>query len=627
MNISKLYIAAALIALCASCTKNEEAFTPEIGGESTMVISTRSGDGTTTTSWADGTELMLNSTLYTYNSVTGWGYTTPLEWGEESEIERLDGYIVKDGASYAAITLGVTDATIDQTAGLDEFDYLYYVATDVVKPDDALSIDLDHMMAQVIVTITSSSSVVEGVTIESPTSMTLSSEDYKWSASDELLDVAAYQDSASDGVYQYTAYVVPRTWSSPEIALSISGSVDATVAKYTSSITLESGKIYNIKVAIAADGTATVVSTVNVSDWGTTTDLGTTTAVISWDGTIAEGFGGGDGTSADSPYLINTPAQLAYLAKAVNDSGSKSYGRNTYYKLNADMSLAGHDWTPIGDSTDDSFAGNFDGGGHTISGLTINSSSCVDIGLFGRLINYATISDLTIKDATIKATIEISTAGFIVGYINKDTTISDCKVIGGTIENGDVKISSAGGIAGSAYSTENYFTNCHVDGATITTGTVIGGITGTGSNVNTYTACSVNATLTTSSTLGGIIGNDKTSGSGAILKGCYTTGEYNGKTAGGIAGIFNGTATGCYSVAEITPKSSGTVGIIYASTTACTLTSCYPTNEIGSESITGSTILSTDVDDMNTAISGDSYKYEEDSSTDAIFPYLITAID
>lgn len=91
-----------------------------------------------------------------------------------------------------------------------------------------------------------------------------------------------------------------------------------------------------------------------------------------WDGSIATAFAGGSGTEND-PYQIDDGAQLAYLASEVNKG--QPY-ENSYFVLTADIDLANHDWTPIGNSFSDVlfggtdyhlFAGNLDGKGHTIS--------------------------------------------------------------------------------------------------------------------------------------------------------------------------------------------------------------------------------------------------------------------
>ncbi len=625
MKRSRIYISvAALLSLCVSCNKNEEIAMPQ-GDESAIVVTTRSSDGTQTSSWAEGTELMLNDVMYTYSSGE-WSYITALEWGTGT-IEQLEGYIVKDGVSSGSVTLGVEGDVVDQSiSGLDSYDYLYYTATNVEQPNDgnSLSINLEHIMAQVVVTVDSSSKTIAGLAIDSPMSMTLTGDE--WSPVAEILSVSAELSSSTSGVYTYTANVIPNEWNTPQISLSIEGQEDPSIATYTGSITLEAGNIYRLKVVIEADGTATIVSNVNVSPWGTTTDLGTTTAIMVWDGTIAEEYGGGDGTSIDSPYLINTPAQLAFLANEVNNSANKNYYKGEYFKLNADMSLAGYEWIPIGNSTSVGFSGYFDGADHTISNLTISgteANALTYVGLFGGLYGYATIDALTIEDASVvlsqEATTTITGLGLLAGYVNNNNAISNCNINGGTIDDGgSSSITYVGGFAGSVNNINNSFDNCHVEGLTIESEKTAGGIAGLVSNTSTYTACSVNMTIT-ALTMGGLIGNDK----GAVVTACYTAGSYKGKTAGGIAGIFAGTATGCYSTASITPKTSGTVAAIYASGDSASLNYCYPENTTSSEAIEAGTISADNVLAMNTALDGTGYKYVASEGT---FPYVISAV-
>lgn len=97
----------------------------------------------------------------------------------------------------------------------------------------------------------------------------------------------------------------------------------------------------------------------------------------------------GEGTS-DSPYIINTAADLKKLADDVN-SGNTGAGK--YFSLTADITLDGT-WTPVG-TISAPFAGNFSGNGHIVSGLNINSTENYQ-ALFGYM-NGGTISDLTVS--------------------------------------------------------------------------------------------------------------------------------------------------------------------------------------------------------------------------------------
>ena len=119
-------------------------------------------------------------------------------------------------------------------------------------------------------------------------------------------------------------------------------------------------------------------------DAGTTAE---TAAVDAWDGSIAEGFAGGEGTQA-APYQITNGAQLAYLAQEVNN-GTEYDG--SYFVLTGDIDLGGKQWTRIGyrlegttasNPTEEKvFKGSFDGDHHTIHNLTADGDRCV--GLFG----------------------------------------------------------------------------------------------------------------------------------------------------------------------------------------------------------------------------------------------------
>ena len=118
-----------------------------------------------------------------------------------------------------------------------------------------------------------------------------------------------------------------------------------------------------------------------------------------WDGTA-----GTIKADADGNYTINTPSELAAIAKMVND-GNKLQGKTV--KLNRDLDLNNINWTPISNATDKSFDGNFDGCGHTIKNLYINQNgkAAAPAGLFGRIWNGTTeIRNLKIEGVTIDVT-------------------------------------------------------------------------------------------------------------------------------------------------------------------------------------------------------------------------------
>ena len=158
-----------------------------------------------------------------------------------------------------------------------------------------------------------------------------------------------------------------------------------------------------------------------------------------WDGSIAESFAGGTGT-ADDPYLIETGAELAYLAQITKENGSQTSGK--YYKLIADIVLnddvlddnlklktgniaSFKEWIPIGygnnsNSASDpySFMGYFDGAGHVISGVYVVNHGNRYAGLFG-VCDGGEIHNLAVVDSYIDATDAYGAAviaGHLLGY-------------------------------------------------------------------------------------------------------------------------------------------------------------------------------------------------------------------
>ena len=96
------------------------------------------------------------------------------------------------------------------------------------------------------------------------------------------------------------------------------------------------------------------------------------------------------------------------------DFCSKVNNGNTYegytVTLGADIDLTNEDWTPIGTDASYYFGGTFDGNGHTISNLKIESAAN-NVGLFG-YISGATIKNLVIENADVKGQ---DNTGVVVG--------------------------------------------------------------------------------------------------------------------------------------------------------------------------------------------------------------------
>ena len=245
----------------------------------------------------------------------------------------------------------------------------------------------------------------------------------------------------------------------------------------------------------------------------------------------------GADTSAGAAYKISTEESLRAFAAAVKaDDGNGTYNLSgvSFYLAN-DVALTGT-WTPVGNgilAVKDFFAGTFDGCGHTISGLNVQSSTA-NQGLF------AAINQATIRSLNVSGVVSCGTKNYIGGIVGK--------VQAGTIENCSFSGSVTGGY----------------------TGGIAGGLN---SNNVTISGC-VNAADVTGTTAGGILGYWKNT---AAIRDCYNTGSVTGSAkAGGIVGQLNkGTIENCYSIGDIGGKASQKGGIFAFS--SATVKNCYYT--------------------------------------------------
>ena len=245
-----------------------------------------------------------------------------------------------------------------------------------------------------------------------------------------------------------------------------------------------------------------------------------------WDGTVATEFAGGTGTE-DDPYLIETGAQLAYLAEIANEDPSSTAGK--YYQLiddivlNEDLLDDNYDlqqsnprmWTPIVECSyynQREFQGDFDGNGHVISGLyMVNDTYGVYIGLFGGIGGNAVIHDLAIVDSYMS---QSYCGGLLVGEMYGNSLVTRCyvdaRMTGGSqytgilaggidynqsaiIENcyttgyndGNDCQSALLGVMGSG-AVRNCFTTGRVPSSNSRTGAFIGAVLGSGTYTNLY---------------------------------------------------------------------------------------------------------------------------------------------
>lgn len=142
----------------------------------------------------------------------------------------------------------------------------------------------------------------------------------------------------------------------------------------------------------------------------------------------------GSGTE-ESPYQISTADKLFWFASLVNGT-LEGVEQNTAAcaVLTADIDLSGQTWTPIGTSTSNYFKGTFDGGGHTISNLTINTDASY-VGLFGAT-SGATLKNVTLDEPQVQNSAGgTSNTGALVGYMVGNGTVEYCAVTNGSVSS------------------------------------------------------------------------------------------------------------------------------------------------------------------------------------------------
>ena len=293
---------------------------------------------------------------------------------------------------------------------------------------------------------------------------------------------------------------------------------------------------------------------------------------------------------SDGSYTVTSADGLMNIAKLVN--GGKS---DINITLDTDIDLTGKDWTPIGTDYDNSYKGTFDGGGHTITGLTFTTNDEF-AGLFGWL----------------------NRAGSVKNVVMEGVQITSNQIYGGSI----------GGVVGYGWGT---IENCSVSGSV--SGTVyVGGVVGVQIG-GSITGCSSSATVKGTVDVGGVAGQTNSS---ATLTACYATGNVIIEMApkkniagGGLVGMNAGSSLlACYATGNVTSTGSSTgyvhIGGFLGNNYANVMTACYWKNNheqgIGynkksteATKVDGSVVTwQKAVDAMNTALqnAGSKWRYE-----------------
>ena len=327
-----------------------------------------------------------------------------------------------------------------------------------------------------------------------------------------------------------------------------------------------------------------------------------------WDGTADTSWYNATSTK----FEISTAEQLAGLAKLVNN-GKNFSGKtilltadivlnDTFNWENWESSAPNNTWTPIGASCINRFGGTFDGQGHTVSGIYINSENDFQ-GLFGY--NGGTIKNVGLTNSYIKG-------DWCVGGVcgrNHDGTISGC-YNSGTV-SGTGKYTDVGGVCGQNNGTisncynsgevsgnsyiggvcgDNYYgtiSNCYNSGE-VSGNSYIGGVCGY--NHDTISNCYNSGTVSGNSDIGGICGINSSNGT---ISNCYNSGEVSGNSyIGGVCGDnYYGTISNCYNSGEVSGNSyiGGVCGRNYDDYDDydCTISNCYNSGTVSGNSYIG----------------------------------------
>ena len=286
---------------------------------------------------------------------------------------------------------------------------------------------------------------------------------------------------------------------------------------------------------------------------------------------------------SDGSYTVTSADGLMNIAKLVN--GGKT---DINITLNTNINLTGKGWTPIGTSFDNSYKGTFDGGGHTITGLTVTTNDQF-VGLFGYLNRAGTVKNVVMEGIQITSNHMFGCTGGVVGYS------------WGTIENCSV----SGSVSG---------TDC------------VGGVVGS-QKAGSIIGCCTSATVKGTHYVGGVAGEKW-----GTMTACYATGNVTLEIAsqknnfgGGVVGLNGGSRVlACYATGNVTSTGSSTGKVHiggFLGNNYTTVTACYWKNnqERGYKTAPESTKVDGTyvtwqkaVDAMNTALqnAGSEWRYE-----------------
>ena len=557
MKRTNIHIFAALVLLLglAACTQDEAGFLPE-GAEGTSIVFTATGLNPAATAIAgtrapaDGNwtgvqsvAVLMDGTVKTYNVTPSTAdptsatltSTDPYYWTNHNDITVTAWWPYTAGET----TPPAVKVKANQSAQKDFEGSDLIVADGQTVTYGSPTLRFTHRTARVTIVLTD---YTEGLASVQLTGL---------STENGNPDKITPYDKGSN---TYTAIVAPQS-----------------VAAGTTFITctFTNGKTFVYKMKNATDWQAGGEYTYTVS-LAAAKDLGYT-------------------IESNGSYTVTSADGLMNIAKLVN--GGKT---DINITLDKNIDLTGKDWTPIGTDYDKSYKGTFDGGGHTITGLTFTTNDEY-AGLFGWL----------------------NRAGTVKNVVMEGVQITSNQIYGGSI----------GGVAGYSWGT---IENCSVSGSVSGT-KCVGGVVGA-QMAGSITGCSSSATVKGTVDVGGVAG--QTNG-GATLTACYATGnvtiEINPAkniAGGSLVGMNAGSSLlACYATGNVTSTGSSTgkvhiggfLGNNYTTVTAGYWKNNheqgigYNRESTGATKVDGSVVTwQKAVDAMNTALqnAGSEWRYE-----------------
>ena len=501
----RFFALAALALSLAACTQDEAGFLPE-GAEGTPIVFTATGLNPVATATvgtrapADGNwkgvqsvAVLMDGTVKTYNVTPSTAdptsatltSTDPYYWTNHNDITVTAWWPYTAGETIPpAVKVKANQSAQKDFEGSD-----LIVADGQTVTYGSPTLRFTHRTARVTIVLTD---YTEGLASVQMTGL---------STEGDNPDIIVPYDKGSN---TYTAIVAPQSMAAGTTFITC---------------TFTNGKTFVYKMKNATDWQAGGEYTYTVS-LAAAKDLGYT-------------------IESDGTYTVTSADGLMNVAELVN--GGKS---DINITLDTDIDLTGKSWTPIGTGYDNSYKGTFDGGGHTITGLTFTTNDKY-AGLFGWL----------------------NKAGTVKNVVMEGVQITSNQIYGGSI----------GGVAGYSWGT---IENCSVSGSV--SGTVyVGGVVGAQID-GSITGCSSSATVKGMVDVGGVAGQTNSS---ATLTACYATGNViieidpvKNISGGGLVGFNGGNGVlACYATGNVTSTGSSTgnvhifglLGDNYTTVTAC----------------------------------------------------------